>query len=160
MAVFGWIRLSVFQRKIQGGINFAFLFSGGLTKCFHKFRGALFIALAFSGGFFRSKIEVGRSRKKSGGPSWFLRKFRGAFYHDLTQFEWGPPEFLTFKEILSRAEREGTICLYQPIYLWLLLGPQFNKRKKFINQCCTIVSILRNNSFCILLKFRSISIFS
>ena len=38
--------------KIQGGIYFALLFSGGLKKCRYKIRGALFIISDFSGGLF------------------------------------------------------------------------------------------------------------
>ena len=69
MAVFEWIRLSVLRRKIQGGINIAFSFSGGLKKCLHKFRGALSIAFVFSGGLFQIKDRGGTQQKK----------FRGAF---------------------------------------------------------------------------------
>ena len=64
MAVFGWIGHSELQRKIPGGINFAFLFSGGLKKCFYKFRGALFIALFLSGGLFQIKDGFGAQQKK------------------------------------------------------------------------------------------------
>ena len=89
MAVFGWIRLSVLQRKIQGGINFAFSFSGGLRKCINKFRGALFIAFVFSGGhfslllyfqggFFRSKMRWEAAEKNQGG------------FHDILENSGGP----------------------------------------------------------------------
>ena len=67
MAVFEWIGHSELQRRILGSINFAFLFSGGLKKRFYKFRGALFIAFFCQGGFFRSKMDLERSKKKSGG---------------------------------------------------------------------------------------------
>ena len=42
MAVFGWIGHLVLLFKIQGGINFACLFSGGLKECCKKIRGAFF----------------------------------------------------------------------------------------------------------------------
>ena len=78
MAVFGWIGHSELQRKIPGGINFAFLFSGGLKKRFYKFRGALFIALFLSGGLFQIKDGFGAQQKNPGG------------LHDLLENSWGP----------------------------------------------------------------------
>ena len=80
MAVFGWIRFSVLQRKIQGGINFAFSFSGGLRKCINKFRGALFIAFVFSGGLFsdqRKRWEA--AEKNQGGLHDILENSGGPF---------------------------------------------------------------------------------
>ena len=68
MAVFGWIGHLVLLFKIQGGINFACLFSGGLKKCCTKIRGA----------FFRSRIVGERSKKNQGG------------LHDLSENLGGP----------------------------------------------------------------------
>ena len=79
MAVFGWIGHSELQRKIPGGINFAFLFSGGLKKRFYKFRGALFIALFLSGGLFQIKDGFGAQQKKNLGG-----------LHDLLEISGGP----------------------------------------------------------------------
>ena len=80
MAVFGWIGHSELQRKIPGGINFAFLFSGGLKKCFYKFRGALFIALVFSGGLFLDQRWMWNlAEKNQGGMHDLLENSGGAF---------------------------------------------------------------------------------
>ena len=67
MAVFEWIRLSVLRRKIQGGINIAFSFSGGLKKCLHKFRGALSIAFVFSGGLFSDQKKMWEAAERYQG---------------------------------------------------------------------------------------------
>ena len=67
MAVFGWIGHSELQRKIPGGINFAFLFSGGLKNAFTNSEGHFSLLYFCQGGFFRSKMDLERSKKKSGG---------------------------------------------------------------------------------------------
>ena len=86
MAVFEWIGHLVLLFKIQGGINFACLFSGGLKKCCKKIRGA----------FFRSRIVLECSKKNQGGLHDFSENSGGRIVIPCTDQKEAPLNFQRF----------------------------------------------------------------